>query len=97
MSNEELRKERLLWRLQFWQTLYKKTTSSTRRAIEENKQIYQQIKSLIENQPEVDEEFIKEWRERIYCGRKSMRAIRMNLEEMLIEAGVKVISGKEEK
>lgn len=44
----KLGKEKLLWRLKFWQMLHRRFTDATESAKEENKQAYQQIKSLIQ-------------------------------------------------
>ena len=79
----ELSKERLLEILKDW-------FENFDWAFKEDKQAYQQLKELIQNQPEVDEGFIRNWGERIYCNRKSIRSINTNLRDMFQETGVKI-------
>ena len=49
-------------------------------AFKEDKEAYQQLKELIQNQPEVDEAFMKKWSDILFG----------DIVEMLKEAGVKI-------
>jgi len=54
--------------------------------LEQERQAYLQIKDLIQNQPEVDEAFMKKWSD-ILFGEKY---VDFDIVEMLKEAGVKI-------
>ena len=53
------------------------------------------IRRLIETRPKVTREFVEKCVERIYCDRKSIRAIRENLEVMFHEVGIEIEAEKE--
>jgi len=42
------------------------------------------------SKPEVERKFIEKWTEIIYCDRKSIRAIKSNLEDIFKEMGIKI-------
>lgn len=91
--SKELKKEELLeWLHRFYGDWIHYPNQSV--LTQEASQAYQQIKSLIENQPEVDEKKLIECALRFESARTIGKDIVESLKEAFIEAGVKVMNQK---
>lgn len=62
------------------------------KSLDNAKAAFLEILTLIEQgKPKVTREFVEKWTERIYCDKKSIRAIKENITDILKEAGVEII------